>query len=65
MKPKDIFVKGPYKGFFTMHVSRSSKGSNMVNPMIIGSCDQKEAMSSGSEIGADRNSLRLMVAGSY
>ncbi|KAL4380882.1 hypothetical protein S83_011642 [Arachis hypogaea] len=46
MKPKDEFIKGPYKGFF-MHVKAS-----MVNPLriVVESCDQKDAMSSGSEM---------------
>lgn len=52
MKPKDGFVaKGPYKGFL-MHVT--SNKVTMVNPLRIGRCDQKEAIS-GSEIGADNS----------
>ncbi|CAL0309228.1 unnamed protein product [Lupinus luteus] len=44
-----------------MHVTRSSKGCNMVNPLIIGSCDQKEAINSGSEIGADNSGSFAMT----
>ncbi|MED6197655.1 hypothetical protein PIB30_058656 [Stylosanthes scabra] len=47
MKPKDGFVKGPFKGF-SMHV----KASMVVNPLriVVERCDQKEAMSSASEM---------------
>ncbi|KAE9591617.1 hypothetical protein Lalb_Chr20g0120641 [Lupinus albus] len=61
MKPKDCFVKGPCRVFFLMHVTRSS---NMVNPLIIECCKQKETITSGSEIGADNSSFG-MVAGSF
>ncbi|MED6209278.1 hypothetical protein PIB30_053134 [Stylosanthes scabra] len=52
MKPKDGFVKGPCKGF-SMHVTSSnSKASMVVNPLriVVERCDQKEAMSSASEM---------------
>ncbi|ESW19386.1 hypothetical protein PHAVU_006G120500 [Phaseolus vulgaris] len=53
MIPKDaFFVKGPYKGFLILHVTSSKVA--MVNPVRIGRCDQKEAIS-GSEIGADNS----------
>ncbi|KAK7246235.1 hypothetical protein RIF29_41096 [Crotalaria pallida] len=50
-----------------MHVTRS-RSSNLVNPLIIGRCDQKEAISSisssssGSETGADSSSLGMVAA---
>lgn len=54
MKPKDGFVKG-----YVMHVKVT-----MVNPLRIGSCDRKEAIS-GSEIGGDSSQAGIiMVAGS-
>ncbi|WVY94877.1 hypothetical protein V8G54_033965 [Vigna mungo] len=68
MEPKDGFVvegttsmihdAGPCKGFLIMHVTSSKVA--MVNPLRIGRCDQKEAIS-GSEIGAD-NSPGLVAA---
>ncbi|CAJ1963111.1 unnamed protein product [Sphenostylis stenocarpa] len=47
-----IHDAGPYKGFLIMHVTSSKV--TMVNPLKIGRCDQKEAIS-GSEIGADNS----------
>jgi len=47
-----IHDAGPYKGFLILHVTSSKVA--MVNPLRIGRCDQKEAIS-GSEIGADNS----------
>ncbi|KAF1882065.1 hypothetical protein Lal_00038708 [Lupinus albus] len=41
-----------------MHVTRSS---NMVNPLIIECCKQKETITSGSEIGADNSSFGMVA----
>lgn len=49
---------GPHKGHL-MHVT--STKVTMVNPLRIGSCDIKEAIS-GSEIGADTSPAGIMAA---
>jgi len=54
-----IHDAGPYKGFLIMHVTSSKVA--MVNPLRIGRCDRKEAIS-GSEIGADNSPGVLPVA---